>query len=171
MSNNTINEIKQVLINNLNGDDYCRRNCIEILNRYMNIGPDDNDTLHEILRNRYNNDLRCFADAYSYHNEVYDSYGYDDYADYINMNNCTLYSYSDLMDVYLYLLGGTREHEEYEKYSEIRIRMFVLEILRTINGLGDIVLAINDLDDILLATDNLDNILLAINEEYGLITL
>lgn len=147
----TINEIKQVLINNLNGDYHCRRNCIEILNRYMNIGPDDDDTLHEILRNRYDNSLMLFTDAYSYRNEVYDSYGYGDYADYINMNNCTLYSYSDLIDVYLYLLGGTREHEEYDMYSESRIRSFAEYILSTI--------------------DNLDDILLAINKEYGLIIL
>jgi hypothetical protein len=156
MSNNTINEIKQVLINNLNSDDCCRCNCIEILNRYMNIGPYDDDTLHEILRDRYKNSLMLFVDAYSYREEQYYSYGYDEDADYINMNNCTLYSYSDLMDVYLYLLGGTREHEEYEIYSETRIHLFAAEILCAIG---------------LSMNSNLDDILLAINEEYGLIIL
>ena len=151
MSNNTINEIKQVLINNLNSDYHCRHNCIEILNRYMDIGPYNDDTLHEILRGIYNNKLMLFVDNLSYREEQYDNYGYDEDADYINMNSCTLYSYSDLMDVYLYLLGGTREHEEYEIYSESRIRSFAEYILSTI--------------------DDLDDILLAINEEYGLIIL
>ena len=156
MSNNTINEIKQVLINNLNSDDYCHHNCIEILNRYMNIKPYDNDALHEILRNRYNNDLFLFTDDHSYRENQYESYGYDDYADYVNMNSFTLYSYSDLIDIYLCLLGGTREHEDYEMYNESRIRSSAYEILCAIQ---------------FSMNSSLDDILIAINKEYGLITL
>jgi hypothetical protein len=145
MSNNTINEIKQVLIKNLNSDDYCWCNCIEILNKYMNIKPYNNDTLHELLINEYNNDLLAFTDSLNYRTDIYNyNYSSED-IEFINMNSRTLYNWVSLRNAYLHLLEGIRSnyHTDEDRLAE--------DILRTI--------------------DNLDDILLAINEEYGLITL
>jgi hypothetical protein len=111
----------------------------------MNIKPYNNDTLHELLINEYNNDLLAFTDSLNNRTDIYNyNYSSED-IEFINMNSRTLYNWDSLRNAYLHLLEGIRSnyHTDEDRLAE--------DILRTI--------------------DNLDDILLAINKEYGLITL